>query len=124
MFDRKVAFLSFLKDFLLVHFCLHSIKKRKKRFKYLYLTGYTNIWVLKKLLFVVLYLLCLVCFALLFIRMFQDYAAAVKVFIHFVLFRITSYFSRGDFTILTPFSTTLLVKYECLLFATAVTPLM
>lgn len=77
---------------------------------------------LKGLLFVVLYLLCVVCFALLFIRMFQDYAAAVKVFIYFVLFRITSYFSRGSFTILTPF-TTLLVKYECLLFATAVTPL-
>ena len=71
-----------------------------------------------------IYLLCFVCFALLFIRMFQDYAAVVKVFISFVLFRITSYFSSGDFKILIPFSTTLSVKYECLLFATAVTPLM
>lgn len=30
----------------------------------------------------------------------------------------------GNFTILTRFSTILLVKYECLLFATVVTPLM
>lgn len=75
-------------------------------------------------MFLSIYLLCFACFALLFIRMFQDYVAVVKVFVYFVLFRITSYFSSSNFTILISFSTTLSVKYECLLFATAVTPLM
>lgn len=69
-------------------------------------------------------LFCFACFALLFIRMFQDYVAVVKVFIYSVLFKLTSYFSTDDFTSLIPFSTTLLVKYECLLFATAVIPVM
>lgn len=73
---------------------------------------------------VVYFLFCFVCFALLFIRMFQDYVAVVKVFIYSVLFKLTSYFSTDDFTSLIPFSTTLLVKYECLLFATAVIPVM
>lgn len=69
-------------------------------------------------------LFCFICFALLFIRMFQDYVVVVKVFTYFVLFKLTSYFSADNFTILIPFSTTLLLKYECLLFATAVIPLM
>lgn len=70
-------------------------------------------------LFAVFHLFCIA-----FHWMVQDHAVVVKVFIYFVLFRITSHFSSGNFTILTPISTTLLVKYECLLFATAVTPLM
>lgn len=123
MFAEKVAFLSFLKDLLLVLFLFAQHEKKRKNSNICMLLCIQTSGCLKRLLFVFLYLLCFVCFALLFIRMFQDYAAVVKVFIYFVLFRITSYFSRGSFTILTPF-TILLVKYECLLFATAVTPLM
>lgn len=72
----------------------------------------------------VVHVFCYVHFALLFIRMFQGDAAVVKVFIHFVLFRITSYFSSDNSVDLTHFSSTLSGKYECLLFSTAVTPLM
>lgn len=117
----RLSFLLFLKDLLLV--CVYRADTKNKFFKYLYVTMYTTIWVFEKIIYCYC-LFCFVCFALLFIRMFKDCAAVVKVFIYFVLFRITSYFSNSDFTILIPFSTTLLAKYECLLFATAVTPVM
>ena len=33
--------------------------------------------------------------------MFQDYAAVVKVFIYFVLFKMGSYFGSGNFPVVT-----------------------